>query len=236
MTTTPSSSSSRSASPAGAPRPPLDLSVYLVADLDVCREAGVPLPQVVARSVAGGATVVQLRAKDLPGGAFTELAAEVSSVLPQTVPLLINDRIDVALALRARGLPCGGVHVGQSDLHVQDARALLGTDAVIGLSASQPEQIQAAQASPARVDYVGIGPLHSTRTKRDAPAGLGIGTVIERARDCSLPAVAIGGITPEDMGALRSGGLKGAAVVSYICASDDPEAATARLAAAWKES
>lgn len=212
---------------------PLDLSLYLVADHAVCQQAGADLPEVVARSVAAGTTVVQIRAKELPGGAFTDLAAQVCAVLPPSVPLLINDRIDVVLALRRRGLACAGAHVGQADLDVRDVRALLGDEAVIGLSAASPQQLRAAHASAARIDYVGIGPLHSTRTKRDAPAGLGIDTVIERARDCTLPAVAIGGITPADMPALRSGGLAGAAVVSYICASADPGAATERLAAAW---
>lgn len=215
--------------------PPLDLSVYLVADAGVCEAVSADLPDVAARAVAGGATAVQLRAKDLGGGAFTELAAAVSRALPSSVPLLINDRVDVALTLRARGLACAGVHLGQSDLPVDDARALLGADAIIGLSAALPEQIRAAADSPARVDYIGIGPLHSTATKPDAPAGIGMPTVLERARASALPAVAIGGVTAADMPALRAGGLVGGAVVSCICADDDPEAAARRLADAWKE-
>ncbi len=222
------------AAPVSTGQAKLDLSVYLVADADTCNRIGADLPSIVAASVAGGATCVQLRAKDAPGGAFVDLACEVARVLPAHVPLLINDRVDVALAVRARGLPCAGVHVGQSDISVEDARALLGPDAIIGLSASTPEQLAAAVASPARVDCVGIGPLHSTRTKLDAPDGLGHEAVARLAAACPLPAVAIGGVTPEDMPLLRAGGLQGGAVVSYICCAEDPEAATRALVTAWE--
>lgn len=214
---------------------PLDLSVYLVVDAALCASAGTDPVEVVRASVAGGVTFVQVRAKDLSGRDFADLACAVADVLPETVPLVINDRADVALAVRARGRRCDGVHVGQSDLPVADLRAMLGPEAIIGLSASTPEQLAAAQADPARVDCVGIGPLHSTRTKADAPAGLGLEAVIDRARGTALPAVAIGGVTPADMAQLRRGGLAGGAVVSFICASDDPRRATAELAAAWEE-
>lgn len=215
--------------------PTADLSVYLVLDAAVCEIAGADPVHVVREAVAGGATTVQVRAKDLSSRAFTELAAAIAGVLPDRVPLVINDRADVALALRARGLRCDGVHVGQSDIPVEDLRMMLGDGAIIGLSASTPDQLAAAATSPARVDCVGIGPLHSTTSKADAPAGLGLDTVTDLARACPLPAVAIGGITPDDMAPLRRAGLAGGAVVSYICAADDPRAATERLASAWKE-
>ncbi len=104
---------------------------------------------------------------------------------------------------------------------------------MLGLSARTPAQLAAAEQSTAGVDYVGIGAVHETTSKADAPPPLGVAGVVELARSCALPTVAIGGIGPADLPALRTGGLTGAAVVSWICAASDPRRAAAELARAW---
>lgn len=211
----------------------LDLSVYLVTDEQICRSAGRSVVDVVSAAVAGGVTTVQVRAKHTDGGPFLRQVTDIAQVLPPEVTLLVNDRVDVYLAARASGVRVHGVHVGQTDLPVAAVRALVGDDAVIGLSASTIAEIAAAEQSPARVDYVGIGVVHDTSTKQDAPAALGVDGVAQLARATSLPAVAIGGVHHNDLPGLRAGGLAGAAVVSAICAASDPQQASAQLREAW---
>lgn len=143
--------------------------------------------------------------------------------------LLVNDRVDVYLAARERGARVHGVHVGQSDLAVEDVHRLIGPEPVIGLSANTSEQITAAQASDAHIGYVGVGALRATISKRDAPEPIGADGIVRLAADCSVAAVAIGGVVPEDLPGLRAAGLAGAAVVSWICGAQDPQAAAAQL-------
>lgn len=211
----------------------LDLSVFLVTDTDICRRAGRSVVETVAAAVAGGATAVQLREKDSSTRAFLQLVTAVSAVLPEHVALFVNDRVDVYAAARARGVRVTGIHVGQSDLPVSTVRAIAGPEAVIGLSASTPAQLAAAAADPAGVAYVGIGALHPTATKKDAPEPLGIERFAELCAVSALPAVAIGGVTAADLPGLRTAGAAGAAVVSAVCAAPDPQDAAAELAAAW---
>ena len=210
-----------------------DLSVYLVTDTDTCLRAGRTVVETVAAAVAGGATAVQLREKDCSPRAFLQLVTAVSAVLPEHVALFVNDRVDVYAAARARGVRVTGIHVGQSDLPVSTVRAIAGPEAVIGLSASTPSQLAAAAADPAGVAYVGIGALHPTATKKDAPDPLGIERFAELCALSHLPAVAIGGVTAADLPRLRTAGAAGAAVVSAVCAASDPQEAAAELAAAW---
>ena len=217
----------------GTARIPVDLSVTLVTDRGIARAAGHELPELVARAVRGGVTCVQVREKDAAGAAFLATVLAVAAALPAGVTLLVNDRVDVFLAARAAGARVHGVHVGQSDLPVTAVRALVGPDAVIGLSASSAEQLRAAADSPARVDYVGIGALHATTTKRDAPAPLGLAEFARLAAASALPAVGIGGVRAADLPGLRAAGAAGGAVVSAICGAADPEAAARELAAAW---
>ncbi|MBQ1936297.1 MAG: thiamine phosphate synthase, partial [Bacteroidales bacterium] len=137
----------------------VDLSLYLVTDRDL--SLGRSLEEVVSEAVAGGVTVVQLREKDASTGEFVELARRMMDMLnPLGVPLIINDRVDVALAVDA-----DGVHIGQSDMKYEDARRLLGPDKIIGLSVESFEDIEAANALD--VDYVGISPVYGTPTKTD---------------------------------------------------------------------
>ncbi|MGY0488686.1 thiamine phosphate synthase [Streptomyces sp. WG-D5] len=211
----------------------VDLSVYLVTDPDQCAARGRSVAETVERAVAGGVTAVQVREKRAGGREFLRTVLDVAEVLPDHVALIVNDRVDVFLAARASGARVTGVHVGQSDLPAHVVRQLIGEEAVLGLSAATGAELRAAAADPARVDHVGIGALHATRTKADAPAPLGRDGFAGLVPLSPLPAVAIGGVTPGDLPHLRAAGAAGAAVVSGICAADDPRAAAHTYAAAW---
>jgi thiamine-phosphate pyrophosphorylase len=211
----------------------VDLSLYLVTDSAQAAAAGHDLVNVVKQAVAGGVTAVQVREKDASAREFLNTVLAVADVLPESVALFVNDRVDVFLAARATGRRITGVHVGQSDLPVRAVRDLVGADAVIGLSASTDRQLHSASSTPGLVDYVGIGALRATRTKLDAPAALGITEFARLVRLSELPAVAIGGISQRDLAPIRMRGAAGAAVVSAICAAADPEAAARELRAAW---
>lgn len=208
-----------------------DLSLYLVTDSGAAARAGHDIVEVV-RAAAAGVTAVQIREKDATARGFLDTVRRVSATLPREVAVIVNDRVDVFLAARASGARVDGVHVGQSDLPPAAVRALIGPDAVLGLSASTPEQLAAAAASGV-VDYVGIGALHATATKRDAPPALGHAAFARLVAVSALPAVAIGGVTAADLPVLRRSGAAGAAVVSAICAADDPGRAARELRAAW---
>lgn len=211
---------------------PADLSVYLVTDRAQAAAAGHDLPALVAAAVAGGVTVVQVREK-ADAGVFLETVLLVAAVLPGSVALVVNDRVDVFLAARRAGARVSGVHVGQSDLPVAAVRDLVGPDAVVGLTANTAAELSAAGRGPGRVDYVGIGAVHATASKADAPAELGIAGFAALARATALPAVAIGGVTAADVAGLRAGGAAGVAVIGAICGAADPRAASAELARAW---
>lgn len=215
-----------------APAP--DLSVYLVADAGQCADAGRSVPETVAAAVEGGVSTVQLRAKEAGTEEFIALALAVGRVLPGHVPLIINDRVDVAVEARERGARVSGVHVGQGDLAVENVRRFLGAEALVGLSAATEAQLAAARDHPARVDYVGIGTVRATGSKGDAPPGLGIEGLGRLAAGSPLPAVAIGGIVPEDLPGLRDAGLAGAAVLSWVCQAPDPRQAARELRSAWE--
>ncbi|MFZ4842738.1 thiamine phosphate synthase [Mycetocola saprophilus] len=212
------------------PRP--DLSVYLVTDTGQLRAARHDPVGGVLAAVAGGVNTVQVREKDASARDFLAYVEALAGALPTHVALIVNDRVDVFLAARVRAARVSGVHVGQGDLPVTAIRSLIGTDAILGLSASTPEEIADAAASGV-VDHIGIGPLHNTTTKADAPDGLGHEAVARLAAASSLPAVAIGGLRAADLPILRAAGLAGAALVSAICAVPDPEAAARELRAAW---
>jgi thiamine-phosphate pyrophosphorylase len=217
-----------------APTPPtLDLSLYLVTDSNLASSAGHTLVDVVRQAVAGGVTAVQVREKDASAREFLDTVLRISDVLPESVALFVNDRVDVFLAARAAGRRVTGMHVGQSDLAARTVRELIGADAIIGLSASTDEQLRAAASDPAFITYVGIGALHPTKTKHDAPPALGHTEFARLVGVSALPAVAIGGVSRDDLGAIRRSGAAGAAVVSALCAAHDPQTAARELRAAW---
>ena len=199
--------------------------LHLVTDSALCGERGVLA--VVEAAVRGGARVVQLREKTLPTRAFVERARALKALLqPLDVPLIINDRLDVALA-------CGadGVHVGQEDLSPRDMRRWL-PQGLIGLSIERIEQLDAAERLP--VDYYGASPVFATATKADAAPALGLdGLRVLRART-ARPLVAIGGIGEHNAAAVMAAGADALAVVSALCAAPDPEHAARRLCAAME--
>jgi len=210
-----------------------DLSTYLVTDSAQANAAGHDLVDLVYEAVAGGVTIVQLREKDLPAREFLDLVLRVSTAVARKVPVLVNDRVDVYLAAREMGARVAGVHVGQNDLPVGVVRSLVGPSAIVGLSAATLTQLEEAGIRSTGVDYVGIGALHPTMSKKDAPTALGHERMAELIALSSLPTVAIGGIGVDDLRPLRAAGADGAAVVSAICGAADPRQAARRLAEAW---
>ena len=199
-----------------------ELSLCLVTDPWQCAERGVPTT--VREAVRGGVTIVQLRDKQASARALFDMAVRLRRELEGTgVPLIVNDRVDVALAAGAHG-----VHLGQSDLEVSEARRLAGPDFWIGLSASTASDIaRANELPPGTVDYLGIGPVFATSTKLDAREPLGLEQLARLRDGTDLSCLAIGGITSENAAAVWATGVDGLAVASAICAADDPRAAAA---------
>ena len=172
--------------------------------------------------------MVQLREKTASTRAFIEQAKVLKRLLaPLRVPLLINDRIDVALAAGA-----DGAHVGQQDMPVALARQLLGPAAIIGLSITELGQVRDRDVELA--DYLGVGPIFAQSTKLDATPPLGLDGLAEVRRATGKPIVAIGGVSAANADAVRSAGADGIAVVSAIMGADDPRAAAAALVSAPK--
>jgi thiamine-phosphate pyrophosphorylase len=202
-------------------RPAARYDVYLVTDRGLC--LGLGLLDVIREAVAGGAGVVQLREKNLDTRAFVELALAVKRLLsPHGVPLLINDRVDVALAAGA-----DGVHVGQDDMPAALARKLIGAEKLLGLSVHTLEEALAAE--DADVDYLGVGPIFATQTKPDAKAPIGPEGLARIRSATGRPLVGIGGIGPENAAEVIRAGAAGVAVVSAICAADSPRDAAASV-------
>ena len=200
---------------------PLNLSLYLVLDPDLC---GGPegMIQTARLAALGGATLVQLRAPAWKKRQWLNTAKALKAVLsPLGVPLIINDHIDVALMSGA-----DGVHLGQADLPAAEARQLIGPEKILGLSVSNAAQLMAV---PESVDYLGIGPVFPTGTKKDAAPVLGLDAFAVLAASSSLPAVAIGGIGTDECAPLITAGAQGVAVISAICGHDDPKARAALL-------
>lgn len=198
-----------------------DLGLYLVTDRELC--LGRPVERIVEAALRGGVSCVQLREKSLPTGAFVELARAIKSILePGGVPLIINDRIDVALAAGA-----DGVHLGQSDLSCLDARKLLGPGAIIGLSVESMDQALDAEVRDA--DYLGVSPIFATPTKPDIRTAWGLDGLRRLRSRSSHVLIAIGGINPSNAAQVLEAGADGLAVVSAICSAPDPENAARRL-------
>ncbi|REJ04395.1 bifunctional hydroxymethylpyrimidine kinase/phosphomethylpyrimidine kinase [Microbacterium bovistercoris] len=210
----------------------LDLSLYLVTDAALSGPRGVAA--VVAEAVAGGARIVQLRDKNATEAEIVDQLVELSAVIAGRALLVVDDRLDAALEARRRGARVDGVHLGQSDASVLDARAALGPDAIVGLTANRSEHLDAVRALPAgTVDYLGVGVVHPTTTKPDHPPALGIEGFAAFVAQSPLPCVAIGGVGLDDVAPLRDAGAAGVAVVSAICAADDPRSATRAFLRAW---
>ncbi|MCD8231396.1 MAG: thiamine phosphate synthase [Clostridiales bacterium] len=176
----------------------------------------------VEQALRGGVTLLQLREKTLDEEAFLREAVQIKSLCDRYgVPLIINDNVALAKEIDA-----AGVHVGQSDMEAGDVRAVLGPEKIIGVSARTVEQAVLAEQHGA--DYLGVGAVFSTGTKKDAK-NISYETLRDICQAVSVPAVAIGGITAENMLQLTGSGIAGIAVVSAVFAQKDVEAAAREL-------
>ncbi len=195
----------------------LNARLYLVADA-ISNDT-------LEAALLGGVDLVQLRMKQAGDSEILEVAARFRTICDaHDVPLLINDRPDLAVAAGA-----AGVHVGQDDLSVAEARRAVGEEAIVGLSTHDLSQVDAAQDLP--LDYFAVGPIHATPTKPGRPA-VGEGLVRYAAEHAKLPFFAIGGLDATNVGAVIAAGGRRIAVVRAITEARDPQAAAAALAQA----
>lgn len=203
-------------------KPAIDYSIYLVTD-EACLH-GRPLLGCVEEALAAGVTLVQYRAKAADGGVLYAEACKLKELCDKyNVPLIINDRLDIALAVGA-----AGVHLGQDDLPCAVARRLLGEDFIIGVSAHNPAE--AVQAVSEGADYLGCGAVFGTATKHDV-AKLGLENLRAIRKAVAVPMVGIGGITADNYAEVLATGANGAAIVSGILAQEDIGAAVKKLVA-----
>ena len=207
-------------------KPKIDYTLYLVTDRKLMSSA--TIEESVAQAILGGCTLVQLREKDCSSMEFYEIALKVREVTVRLgVPLIINDRVDIALAVDA-----DGVHVGQTDLPADAVRRIIGPDKVVGVSVGN--LLEALAAVEAGADYLGVGALYATGTKTDA--GTTSLDELQRIRAATqLPIVAIGGINKETVPHFQGIGIDGLAVVSAIVAKPDVAGAAQELKALFLE-
>ncbi|WP_438446701.1 thiamine phosphate synthase [Gorillibacterium sp. sgz5001074] len=199
------------------------LRLYLVMSLD--GYAGRTAYEIAEEAVGGGVTVIQLREKDRPWRDALPEARRIRELCRlKGIPFIVNDRVDVALVLDA-----DGVHVGQDDLPGKEARALIGPDRILGISAGTLEEARWAVEQGA--DYLGVGAIYNTATKADAGPGIGAGLLTELKEAYGLPMVGIGGIGPSNAAEVLRAGADGVAVVSAITRQPNPREAAEALRA-----
>jgi thiamine-phosphate pyrophosphorylase len=199
----------------------IDYSLYLITDRSFLN--GRDLKKCIEDAIKGGVTLIQIREKDASTREFFEVAKEVKEVTSKyNVPLLINDRIDIAIAIDA-----DGVHLGQSDMPISLARKILGKDKIIGISANTIKEALEAQNDGA--DYLGLGPVFFTGTKKDINEPIGVSGLREMTEAINIPSVAIGGINKENSESIMEAGVDGISVISAILGSEDIEKASKDL-------
>lgn len=195
------------------------LSLYLVTDR---RWTDRPLEEIVEEAIRAGVTMVQLREKDMGLNEFVELGKRVKKVTDSyNIPFVINDRVEVAKAIDA-----DGVHIGQGDMDVREAREILGKEKIIGVSASNLDEAKRAEKDSA--DYLGVGALFPTGTKDDADH-VSYEALKEIVENTGIPVVGIGGIDKDNIEDLRGSNISGVAVISAILKEKDIERATGEL-------
>lgn len=226
-------------------RKALDISSYLIVGPE--NTNGRPVPDIVRTALGAGFTCLQLRSKVATARemlALVRACAEVRAELQleNRVALLIDDRLDLVLAARALGTPVDGVHVGQTDVPPEICRKLLGSEAIVGLSAPRTELLRYLHEGGdlSAIDYLGAGPLHPTASKPDA--GLladgtrhlrTLGELEALAAESPIPVVVGGGVTARDLPALKATGVAGFFVISAVAGAVKPAVAAQRLVAAW---
>lgn len=204
----------------------LDLSLYLVTDKR--NKTDEEFLEIIEEAIKGGTTVVQIREKEGETLDFYNLALKVKEITSKyNVPLIVNDRIDVALAIKSEG-----VHIGQTDMLADVARSLIGDEMILGVSASTVKEARKAEKDGA--DYIGTGAVFPTATKDDAPS-ITKDDLKEVTGSINIPTVAIGGITLENASELAGTGIAGISVVSAIMNSKDPKTASENLLKIYNE-
>ena len=199
----------------------INYSLYLVTDRNLLKNTN--LPKAVEEAILGGVTLIQLREKSASTREFYKLALEVKKVTSHyKVPLIINDRLDIAQAVDA-----DGVHLGQSDMPLTMARKILGKGKIIGISAGTVEE--AVEAEKNGADYLGIGSVFFTKTKKDIDTPIGIEGLRKMYSSVNIPAVAIGGIDEHNFRDVLSTGVDGISVISAILGKDDIKSAAQSL-------
>ena len=199
------------------------LKLYLVTDSLMCQKLG--LVQTVCEAIEGGVSFVQLRDKQADDDELYQIACELKEAIAGRVPLVINDKVHIAKKAKL-----DGAHIGQGDLSVTEARQILGPDAWLGLSINTLSQLQHAHNNHLdQLNYFGLGPVFVTHTKPDHASPLGLSGLDDLAKVSLLPTVAIGGIQLDNARQVYQTHCDGIAVVSAICATDDPKLAAQDL-------
>lgn len=201
-------------------KPKIDYSIYLVTDRDLMSTE--TLEEAVEKAIIGGCTLIQLREKDCSSLDFYNTAVRVKEITDKhNIPLIINDRVDIALAVDA-----AGVHVGQSDIPAAIVRKVIGNDKILGVSTGSANEALEAEKNGA--DYLGVGAMYSTGTKKDADS-----TSMDELRkireNVSIPIVVIGGINKDRVKDFKGIGIDGLAIVSAIIAKEDITTAAKEL-------
>ncbi|WP_367107165.1 thiamine phosphate synthase [uncultured Psychrobacter sp.] len=199
------------------------LSLYLVTDTAMCSQRG--LIDTVCAAIEGGVTMVQLRDKHSSDEALYRIACQLKEAIAGRVPLVLNDRVHIAKKAKL-----DGVHLGQGDMSITKARSLLGADVWLGLSINTLEELKVAQSNHlTQLDYFGVGPVFATQTKRNHATPIGIEGLAKLVAASQLPTVAIGGIDQSNAAQVYGSGCNGIAVVSAICAAQNPQVAAKNL-------
>ncbi|MFT8315225.1 MAG: thiamine phosphate synthase [Clostridium sp.] len=199
----------------------IDYSLYLVTDRRFLKDR--TLKNAVEDSIKGGVTIVQVREKDVTTREFYKVALEVKEITDKyNVPLIINDRIDIAQAIDA-----DGVHLGQDDMPIKLARKILGKNKIIGISVGNVHEAKDAEKDGA--DYVGIGAIFFTGSKKDIDTPIGTSGLKEIVEGINIPSVAIGGVNKENLFEVIKTGTNGAAVISAILGKENIEQAAKEL-------
>ena len=199
----------------------VDYSVYLVTDRELAR--GRTTLEIAGAAIRGGVSCIQLREKMCSTREFIDESLAIRSLLARHgIPLIINDRVDVALAVKA-----DGIHLGQKDMPCRMARQIIPESMIVGISVESLDDAIAAQKDGA--DYLGVSPIYPTPTKTDTAQPLGLKGLRSIRSEVDLPLVGIGGLNADNVEAVIHNGADGVAVVSAIVAADDPEAATRDL-------
>jgi thiamine-phosphate pyrophosphorylase len=205
----------------------VDYTLYLVTDRDILGDRD--LFTAVEQALKGGVTMLQLREKTASSRDFYQLAVRMKELAAAyQVPLIINDRLDIALAVDA-----GGLHVGQDDLPITEVRRILGPGKILGYSVSTVEESVYGEQNGA--DYLGAGPVYATGSKADAVSPIGADSLRRIKQSVTIPVVGIGGIGEANILDVKRAGVDGASVISAIMGNRDPERAASTLIAAWRQ-